>query len=317
MLSNAALIKNTIHEAFYLSSTGRKGPVLIDIPKDVLTERIRTSKQQKKIVLEGYNPTIKGHAGQIKKAATLIKKSKRPLIIVGGGVVLSAAENAITDFAQKYKIPVASTLMGKNGFPNSDRLYLGLAGYHGTVATNTAIQEADTIIAVGIRFGDRTTGPLKNFAPTAQIIHIDIDPAEISKNIPSFLPIVGDASKIISSINKVLEDKISKKEAQYHNWLEYLQEKKEKHTKKISPDILSTELILTELKKIIPDPIITTDVGRHQIFTAHHFPVDKKNSFITSGGGLVLWVLAYQQQLEPRWESPTKQLSALVATAPF
>lgn len=279
-------LSDSVHEAFYLSSTGRKGPVLIDIPKDVLESELKSQKKDHTTpVLEGYNPTIKGHSGQIKKAAALLKKAKQPVIISGGGVVGSGAEDALTPFAKKNNIPVVATLMGKNGFPNSDKLYLGLIGYHGTAAGNTAISKADVIIAVGTRFGDRTTGPLANFAKGAKIIHIDIDPAEISKNIPSFLPIVGDATNIINSINGHLDSVgISDSDADRTKWLNYLLKIKSDRVKDADSSHLNIPLILERLKKIIPNPIITTDVGRHQIFAAHHFPVDRKNSFITSGG---------------------------------
>jgi len=286
LVSNPEDLSDSVHEAFYLSQTGRKGPVLIDIPKDVLSSSLKTrSKDHTAPVLEGYNPTIKGHSGQIKKAAALLSKAKQPLIISGGGVVGSGAEDSLTSFAQKNNIPVGATLMGKNGFPNSDRLYLGLIGYHGTAAGNNAVQKADVIIAVGTRFVDRTTGPLGSFAPDAQIIHIDIDPAEISKNVPSFLPIVGDASNIINSIDENLSiEKMMSLSPERKNWIEFLLKIKSDHEKPADSSRLNIPLILERLKKIIPNPIMTTDVGRHQIFAAHHFPIDRKRTFITSGG---------------------------------
>lgn len=284
LVSDPEALSDTVHEAFYLSSTGRKGPVLIDIPKDVLASELKThEKNHKAPVLEGYNPTIKGHSGQIKKAAALLKKAKRPVIISGGGVVCSGAEDALTALARDNELPVVATLTGKNGYPNSDRMYLGLIGYHGTAAGNNAVQKADVIVAVGTRFGDRTTGPLKTFAPNAELIHIDIDPAEISKNVPSFLPIVGDASQILEAIGKQLgkaEDSGQKR----RDWIDYLLQIKADREKQADDSRLNIPLILERLKKIIPDPIMTTDVGRHQIFAAHHFPVDRKNSFITSAG---------------------------------
>ena len=286
LISDPDELAGSVKEAFYLASTGRRGPVLIDIPKDVLSSKLtNTSANRTAPALEGYNPTIKGHSGQIKKAAALLTKAQKPLIISGGGVVSSGAEDALTAFALDYEIPVAATLMGKNGFPNSEKLYLGLIGYHGTAAGNNAVQKADLIIAVGTRFGDRTTGPLKNFAPNAEIIHIDIDPAEISKNIPSFLPIVGDASNIIRSIDKSIDkDRMKNHSTVRGEWRDFLLKIKSDKEKPADASRLNIPLILERLKAIIPDPIMTTDVGRHQIFAAHHFPVDRKNSFITSGG---------------------------------
>ena len=279
-------LSGSVHEAFYLASTGRKGPVLIDIPKDVLSAELKTSGSESTApALEGYNPTIKGHSGQIKKAAALLAEAERPLVISGGGVVSSGAEDELAAFTKENGLPVAATLMGKNGFPNSSELYLGLIGYHGTAAGNNAVQKADVIVAVGMRFGDRTTGPLKTFASDAKIIHIDIDPAEISKNVPSMLPIVGDASNIISSINIQLKKNSNEKyKIKRKEWLDFLFELRRKHEKPLNTESLNIPLILHELKKLIPDPVMTTDVGRHQIFAAHHFAVDKKNSFITSGG---------------------------------
>ena len=282
LVNDPETLSETVHEAFYLSSTGRKGPVLIDIPKDVLASELKEGSEENKApVLEGYSPTIKGHSGQIKKAAALIKKATNPVLISGGGVVGSGAEDALKTFAQTNEIPVTATLTGKNGYPNTDRLYLGLIGYHGTAAGNNAIQKADVIIAAGTRFGDRTTGPLRTFAPNAQIIHIDIDPAEISKNVPSLLPIVGDASYIITEIGRELAKSESKK---WREWLDYLLKIKADREKPADDKRLNIPLILERLKKIVPNPIMTTDVGRHQIFAAHHFPIDRKNSFITSAG---------------------------------
>jgi acetolactate synthase-1/2/3 large subunit len=270
LVSDPEKLGETFHDAFYLSSTGRKGPVLVDIPKDVLASGIKTAEPS---------------TGPPVLEAALIKKARQPLIISGGGVVGSGAEDTLTYFAKKHSIPVAATLMGKNGFPNSDSLYLGLIGYHGSAAGNTAVQNADVIIAAGTRFGDRTTGPLGSFAPEAQIIHIDIDPAEISKNIPSFLPIVGDATNIIESIGKLLMNgRESSLQTNWKEWRERLLKIKESRLRDPDAGNLNIPLILHRLKEIVPDPIMTTDVGRHQIFAAHHFPVDKKNSFITSGG---------------------------------
>ena len=282
LVSDPDTLSDSVHEAFYLSTTGRKGPVLIDIPKDVLASKLKTpEKNHKAPVLEGYNPTIKGHSGQIKKAAALLQKAKKPVIISGGGVVGSGAEDALTAFAKANEIPVTATLTGKNGYPNTDRLYLGLIGYHGTAAGNNAIQKADVVVAIGTRFGDRTTGPLKTFAPNAQVIHIDIDPAEISKNVPSFLPIVGDASNIINALGEQMNKAGS---LDCTEWLEYLLKIKTDREKPADNSKLNIPLILERLKKMVPNPIMTTDVGRHQIFAAHHFPVDRKNSFITSAG---------------------------------
>lgn len=266
-----------LEEAFFLASTGRKGPVLVDIPKDVQTE-LFSPGPLKGVSLEGYKPTTKGHSGQIKRAVKMISRSERPCIIAGGGVVHADAEPELLEFAEMNQIPVTWTLMGKNAFPNAHPLNLGMIGYHGTVPANTAISEADVIVAVGTRFGDRSTGPLDTYAPKARIIHIDIDPAEISKNVPSALPIVGDAKNILTTLCSVCEP------SQHGGWLERMRELQEGHPIRTSEEGLSVPGIIRDLRTRLPDPILVTDVGRHQIFAAHHFPINAPKSFVTSGG---------------------------------
>ncbi len=277
LVQNARELPRCLEEGFFLASTGRKGPVLLDIPKDVQLEEFALY-QVNRPVLEGYNPTIKGHPGQIKRALALIKTAQKPLIIAGGGVLHADAREELMQLSGKGNIPVAYTLMGKAAFPNSDPLCLGMLGYHGRIAANTAVSEADTIIAVGTRFGDRSTGPLQSFAPRARIIHIDIDPAEISKNVPAYLPIVGDAGNIIGQ----LADLIPK--MSHPEWLSYLHEVEKKHPLRGKFKGLAIPNILKALEEIIKDPILVTDVGRHQIFAALYFPVQNGRSFITSGG---------------------------------
>ncbi len=277
LVQNAKEIPEIVEEAFYLASTGRKGPVLIDIPKDVQTE-IFSMEQAKSISLEGYRPTTKGHTGQIKRAAALLKGAERPVIIAGGGVFHSDAGKELIAIAERCSIPVVHTLMGKSVFPNSHELCLGLVGYHGRVESNSAVTESDVVLAVGTRFGDRSTGPLTTYAEKAQIIHIDIDPAEISKNVESRLPIVGDAKNILSQLLPLLP------EIDHPEWLNRLKTIAEKHPLRGKMSGVSVPNILTILKRIVPDPVLVTDVGKHQMFAAHYFPIDSPRSFITSGG---------------------------------
>jgi acetolactate synthase-1/2/3 large subunit len=277
LLQAAHEIPHTVEEAFYLATTGRKGPVLLDIPRDVQTEEF-APHQAKYPPLEGYRPTLEGHPGQIKRAVALLKAAQRPLIIAGGGVASSDAWEALVGLAEKAEIPATHTLMGKGSFPNSHRLCLGLMGYHGRVESNTALSEADVILAVGTRFGDRSTGPLAAFSKQARIIHVDIDPAEISKNVPVFLPIVGDARQILSQMLEQLP------EARHPEWLRRLEEAAQAHPLRAGPRGVTIPNILRILKEMAQDPIIVTDVGRHQIFTAHYFPVDGVRSFVSSGG---------------------------------
>ena len=277
LVQQASEIPHCIQEAFYLASTGRKGPVLIDIPRDVQQE-IFAPHQAKYPPLEGYKPTVEGHPGQIKRAAALLRSSERPLIIAGGGVSLSGARGELIRLAEKAEIPVVYTLMGKASFPNSHPLCLGLMGYHGRVESNTAVSRADVILAAGTRFGDRTTGPLDTFASQAKIIHIDIDPAEISKNVPIYLPIVGDAGHILGELSELVPS------AKHEDWIGQLREVAAQHPSKSKMSGVSIPGILKTLKTVCREALIVTDVGRHQIFTAHYFPVEEERSFVTSGG---------------------------------
>ncbi|UCF98034.1 MAG: biosynthetic-type acetolactate synthase large subunit [Spirochaetaceae bacterium] len=277
LLQEASEIPHTVQEAFYLASTGRRGPVLLDIPRDVQQE-IFSPHQAKYPPLEGYRPTVEGHPGQIKRAVSLLKAAEKPVIIAGGGVSLSAGRDQLVKLAEKADMPVVHTLMGKASYPNTHPLCLGLMGYHGRVESNYAISHADVILALGTRFGDRSTGPINTFAKQAKIIHIDIDPAEISKNVPSYLPIVGDASQI-------LEQLVGLVSAEKHTgWIAELRQIAAQHPLRGKATGVSIPNILRILQTVVEDPIIVTDVGRHQIFTAHYFPVDSSRSFITSGG---------------------------------
>jgi len=277
LLQQASEIPHSIQEAFYLASTGRKGPVLLDIPRDVQLE-IFSPHQAEYPPLEGYRPTVAGHPGQIKRAGSLLKSARKPLIIAGGGVSLASARELLVRLAETADIPVVYTLMGKASFPNSHPLCFGLMGYHGRIGANHAICTADVILAVGTRFGDRSTGPLDTFATQAKIIHVDIDPAEISKNVPSCIPIVGDAGQVLEQLVELVA------ENKHDQWTLELRETAERHPLRGKSSGVTIPNILRILKSSVQDPIIVTDVGRHQIFTAHYFPVDSSHSFLTSGG---------------------------------
>ncbi len=277
LLQNAEEISRALAEAFYLAGSGRRGPVLVDIPKDVLLEQC-TAGDAEPPRLEGYRPTLKGHPGQIKRAAAIIKAAERPVIIVGGGIQSQPAYDALVVLAKGQDIPVVSTLMGKGSFPNSDPHYLGLYGYHGRVAANTAITHADVIIGVATRFGDRSTGSTLHFAPQAKIVHIDIDPAEVGKNVQALIPIVGDADHILGE----LVDHLG--EASHPEWNRRLHAKAGAHPLADLSGEVTIPKVLRSLKQLCPETILVTDVGRHQIFAAHYFPVDACRSFLTSGG---------------------------------
>lgn len=264
-------------EAIFLASSGRKGPVLIDIPKDLQQEEY-SIRNERALQLEGYSPTIEGHAGQIKRAAALIEEAHSPLIIAGGGIFQAGAFEEFSSFVERAEVPVVYTLMGKSAFDNEHRLNFGLFGYHGRYAANKAVCEADLIIAVGSRFGDRSTGPLKSFASGAKIIHIDIDPAEIGKNVPSYLPIVGDIADILPRLTVLLDKR------EERSFTADLHKTAVEHPLPREDGKFSTPKIIDCLREYHPDPVLLTDVGRHQIYAAQYYPVKGGRNFITSGG---------------------------------
>ena len=274
LVQRAEDISPTVEQAFYIAGSGRKGPVLVDIPKNLLLAEF-PKHAAKALSLEGYNPTTKGHPGQIKKAAKLLDQAKRPLIIAGGG---AAGAGELLALSEKADIPVVTTLMGKSFFPNGHPNYLGLYGYHGQVAANTAVSSADVLLSVGTRFGDRSTGPLASFAGNCQIIHVDIDPAEISKNVPSFLPIVGDAGQIVRDLALLV------KKTRREEWLGTVSKLRDEHPLPGSRYEFSIPRILGILQPRLKGSPVVTDVGRHQIFAAHYLAASPTAQFITSGG---------------------------------
>jgi len=277
LVQDAEEIGPIVEQAVYLASTGRKGPILLDIPKDILTAEFSTTNEKNR-QLEGYAPTIKGHTGQVKRAAGMINGAKRPLIIAGGGIFLADAFDAFASFVDKSSIPVVHTLMGKSALDNEHPRNLGLFGYHGRCVANKAVSEADLIIAVGTRFGDRSTGSLASFASDAKIIHIDIDPAEIGKNVPAYLPIVGDIGDILPRLCEQIECSADS------SWSDELSVFASEHPLPGGDGDFSTPAILRDVKTYFQDPILVTDVGRHQIYAAQYFSVRGGRSFITSGG---------------------------------
>ncbi len=269
----------TIKEAFYLARTGRPGPVLIDLPKDVQIAKTDFNYPEKN-KYSGYRPTIKGNLNQIKKAAKAIQDAKRPIIYAGGGIISANADKELKSFVDKTNIPVTTTLMGLGSFPENNPLALGMLGMHGLYCANTAISEADLIIALGTRFDDRVTGNIKTFCPKAKYIHVDIDPAEISKNIKINIPIVGDLKYIISKLNQLVEPKKETEwiknvtELKHNNPLEYKRD-----------DQLRPQYIIEKLNEITKgEAIIVTDVGQHQMWAAQYYQYLHPRSFISSGG---------------------------------
>jgi acetolactate synthase-1/2/3 large subunit len=273
-------LARVIREAFHIATTGRPGPVLIDIPSDI-QQKDTEFIWPKEIDIRGYKPTYSGHPGQIKKAAKLIAKARKPIIYAGGGIITSGAHQELRELAEKIHAPVTWTLMGIGGFPGTHPLSLGMLGMHGTAYANHAIMDSDLIIAVGARFDDRVTGRLDAFAPYAKIIHIDIDPSSISKNVKVDIPIVGDARNILSQLLPEI-----KKTPDTAEWLKTVEAWKKKYPlayttkEKISP-----QYVIEQLDAVTKgDAIITTEVGQNQMWAAQWYKYNYPRTFISSGG---------------------------------
>lgn len=273
-------IAMVVKEAFHIAGTGRPGPVLLDIPRDVFIEEA-TFEYPEKVELHGYKPTLRGHAVQIKKAAKLIAESKRPVILAGRGVIISGAYEELRGLAEKAQIPVITTLLGISSFPEDHELSLGMMGMHGTAYANLAVDGSDLIISIGMRFDDRATGRVSGFAPHAQVIHIDVDPAEIGKNVRVTVPIVGDVKNILRTLNKQLE-------AQKHlAWIGQVEEWRRAHPLHIDHDAdkIQPQYVVSKICEVTQgNAIITTGVGQNQMWAAQHFCYRKPNSFVSSGG---------------------------------
>ena len=286
-------VARIVKEAFYISSTGRPGPVVIDVPKDV-QQAEHVFKYPERVELRGYKPTLKGNPRQIERAIEAIEKSDKPLFYVGGGVQWSGAAPEVTQLARGIGIPVTETLMGLGSVPASDALCLGMLGMHGSYGTNTAVCNTDCLVAIGARFDDRVTGRIADFAPHAKtIIHIDIDPSSISKNVKVDIPIVGDIKSVLADMLTVVKgrESIAKRRATWTKWhQQILQWKREKPlyengNGKRAGDAVSPIQVLEEMHGLTKgDCIVATDVGQHQMWVAQLFPFEKPRSFLTSGG---------------------------------
>ena len=277
-------IAATIKEAFYIARSGRPGPVLVDLPKDVLRESA-VFHYPEQLTMRSYRPTYKGNKRQIVRAMEEIALAKKPVIIAGGGVILSNASKELTSFARKLSIPVTATLMGLGGFPATDPLSLGMLGMHGTYCANMAVTSCDLLIAIGCRFDDRATGDVNRFAPAAKIIHLDIDPTSISKNIKVDIPIVGDVKEILKDCLVIAsEQKVSKE--LHDEWLSEIEDWKKTHTLNYKQtDIIKPQFVIEKLYELTKgDCIITTEVGQNQMWTAQFFTFDKPRTLLTSGG---------------------------------
>ncbi len=290
LVNKAEDLVPTLREAFHVARTGRPGPVLVDIPKDLMSTDI-AFPEKKKIKMQSYQPNYRPHPFQIEKACKKIMKAKKPVLYVGGGVILSDAASELTELARKLNIPVTMTLMGLGAFPGTDDLSMGMLGMHGTFTANMAVAECDLLIAVGARFDDRVTGKLEDFATKSEIIHIDIDPTSISKNVKVHIPIVADCKNALAAINEWFNTKSGidvEKEADRHlPWFELIREWTIKHPLGYKDDhsIIKPQYVIETLHKHTNgNAIITTEVGQNQMWAAQFYKFDHPRHFITSGG---------------------------------
>ncbi len=273
-------LARTIKEAFYIASTGRPGPVLIDVPVDI-SKSETIFHYPDKVDMRGYKPVYEGHAGQIKKACELIASADKPVVYSGGGVILSNAAKELRAFVKKTGIPVTTTLLGLGAFPETDPLSLGMLGMHGTYYANQAVHESDLLIAIGARFDDRVTGDISKFVPKAKVIHIDIDPASVSKNVEVDVPIIGDCANVLSAMNKIVKAPV------INEWVGYLMDLKKKYplsydnnSGKIKPQFVVEKI--SELTR--GKAIICTEVGQNQMWAAQFYKFTEPRTFISSGG---------------------------------
>lgn len=289
LVTKAEDIPQTIKKAFYLASTGRPGPVVVDLPKNVLNP-LETFPYQypDEIKMRSYNPTTSGHKGQIKKGLKALLAAKKPVLYVGGGAIIAEASEQLLRLSEALNIPVVSTLMGLGAFPSTHKNFMGMLGMHGTYEANMAMHNSDLIFGIGVRFDDRTTNNVEKYCPNAKIMHIDIDPSSISKTIKADLPIVGSADEVLNSMIKLLEDQGSEQDtAAIDTWWQELQSWKNRNCldyDRTSDRIKPQQVIETLYKLTNGDAYVASDVGQHQMFAALYYPFDKPRRWINSGG---------------------------------
>ena len=289
LVKNPVDIPTIIKKAFYIASTGRPGPVVIDLPKDILNPLNKFAyTYPEEVTLRSYSPTVQGHKGQIKKALKALLVAKKPVLFVGGGVISANCHDALTRFAKQLNLPVTSSLMGLGAFPGTDKQFLGMLGMHGTYEANTAMHNSDLILGIGVRFDDRTTNNLAKYCPNAKVIHVDVDPTSISKTVPVAIPIVGSAESVLEEFLSLLEDEnLAKSQSDLTDWWKEIEQWKaekcldfDRHSGVIKPQqVLETIYRLTK-----GDAYVASDVGQHQMFAALHYPFDQPRRWINSGG---------------------------------
>ena len=289
IVKKAEDIPGILKKAFYIASTGRPGPVVVDIPKDTVNPTLKYPYEYPKSVeLRSYNPTVNGHKGQIKKALKALLVAKKPVLFVGGGAIAAGCHEELTQFAQRLNLPVTSSLMGLGVYPSTDKQFLGMLGMHGTYEANTAMHESDLILGVGVRFDDRTTNNLDKYCPNAKVIQIDIDPTSISKNVPVAIPIVGNAKNVLDEFLSLLGEEIgSRPQNQLEDWWKQIDEWKAKKCLDFdrTSGVIKPQQVMEAVYRITKgQAYVASDVGQHQMFAALHYPFDLPRRWINSGG---------------------------------
>ncbi|MFM2477531.1 acetolactate synthase 3 large subunit [Celerinatantimonas sp. MCCC 1A17872] len=288
LVKNAADIPTIIKKAYYIASTGRPGPVVVDLPKDIQNPQQKFPYHYPESVsLRSYNPTVKGHTGQIKKALRALLKAKQPVLYVGGGAILANASEAVRDLAHQFHLPVTSTLMGLGAFAGDDPQFLGMLGMHGTYEANLAMHHSDLIFAIGARFDDRVTNNVAKFCPDATVIHIDIDPTSISKTIAADIPIVGTVDAVLAQIQELMASREPPEATRLDPWWQQIKQWRAKECLKYATkeNVIKPQQVIEALYRATDgDAYVASDVGQHQMFTALYYPFNKPRRWINSGG---------------------------------
>ena len=289
LVNDVKALATIIKKAFYIATSGRPGPVVVDIPKDVTADSCEYEYPEN-INMRSYSPVIKGHPGQIKRASKLILSAKKPMIYSGGGVILGEASKELTEFARILNYPITNTLMGLGAYPATDQQFIGMLGMHGTYEANMAMHNCDVLVAIGARFDDRVTGDLEKFCPYAKIIHIDIDPSSIAKNVPVDIPIVGDVKHVLKDLNKILnsaKNKLDENRNELELWWKQIREWSSIDCLKYdrTSSIIKPQYVVEKLWELTNgNAYITSDVGQHQMWAAQFYKFDKPRRWINSGG---------------------------------
>jgi len=287
LVKDVTQLAETIKKAFFIATTGRPGPVLVDLPKDVTAAKTEFT-YPKKIKMRSYNPTVKGHTGQIRKAVELIAAAKRPMVYTGGGVILGDGSRELVELTRLLGYPITNTLMGLGAYPATDPQFVGMLGMHGTYEANMAMHHCDVLVGIGVRFDDRVTGALDKFCPLAKIIHVDIDPSSISKNVRVDVPIVGSVGSVLRAmITMIREEKFQPDAEALAAWWQQIEQWRAIESLKYNPstEIIKPQFVIEQLYQVTAgQAIITSDVGQHQMWAAQHYHFDRPRQWINSGG---------------------------------